>query len=162
MNNARLRQQECRKELKRKYFPSPFLSPQPPSPLPVKKTAATKIYIKTRSFCQPDCSVNVGQVPSQICQLPSEPRCAPGCWGAVREHLAKRSEMVAAFSGSIWKRKAESGWLCGCGGLPAGEEGSRARFLALPGPRPGLPESLAFPACERQVMQFLFARKAAP
>lgn len=159
MNNARLQQQECRKELKQKYFPSPF--PPPLHPPPVKKTAATKIYIKTRSFCQPACSVNVGQVPSQICQLPSEPRCAPGCWGAVGEHLAKRSEMAAAFSGSIRKGRAESSRLCGCGGLPAGEEGGRAWLLALPRARQGLPPSLAFPVCERQVMQFLFTRKAA-
>lgn len=31
MSNAQLWQQECRKELKQKYFPSPFLPPAPPA-----------------------------------------------------------------------------------------------------------------------------------
>lgn len=108
-----------------------------PAPAAGKQTTATQIYIKTCSFCQPDCSLNVGQVPAQICQLPSEPRCVPGCWGAGAEHLAGRTEVVAAFSGSMQKGRAESSQLYGCRGLPAGEE--------------GLPMSLA--ACGRQGMQ---------
>lgn len=96
----------------------------------VKKTTATKIYIKTCSFCQPDSSGNVGQVPSQICQLPSEPRTAPGCWGAGWELLTKHSEMVAAFSGSIQTNQASF----------AGME----VFRAQSGAWPGLPKSLTF------------------
>lgn len=158
MNNARLWQQECIKELKRKYFPCPFVSFPPLPPLPVKKTAATKIYIKTCSFCQPDCFVNVGQVPSQICHLPSEPCCAPRCWGAVHEHLAKCSEMVAAFLGSVWESRIKLAfWVRR---IARGQ--GRCQFLALPGAWPGLPKSLTIPACERQVIQFLFTRKAAP
>lgn len=158
MNNARLRQQECRKELKRKCFPCPFVSSPLLPPLPVKKTAATKIYIKTRSFCQPDCSVNVGQVPSQICHLPSEPRCAPRCWGAVHEHLAKRSEMVAAFLGSVRESRIKLAFRVRR--IARGQ--GRCQFLALPGAQSGLPKSLTIAGCERQVMQFLFTRKAAP
>lgn len=77
MNNMHCQQQECKEEIKRKYFPSPF----PPPPQPVKKTTATKVYIKTHSFCQPCCRGNVGQVPAQICQLPSEPAALLGALG---------------------------------------------------------------------------------
>lgn len=134
MSNSQLWQQECRKELKQKYFPSSF--PLPLQPL-MKKTTATKIYIKTCSFCQPDGSGNVGQVPSQICQLPSEPRTAPGCFGAGWEHLTKHSEMVAAFSGSIQMNQASF----------AGVEVFTPQF----GAQPGLPKYLILPTCERQM-----------
>lgn len=113
--------------------------PVPLQPLE-KKTAATKIYIKTCSFCQPDGSGNVGQIPSQICQLPSEPHSAPGCWGAGWEHLTKHSEMAAAFSASIQMNQASF----------AGVE----VFRAQSGAQPRLSKSLTFPTCEREVNQF--------
>lgn len=97
----------------------------------VKKTTATKIYIKTCSFCQPDGSGNVGQVPAQICQLPSEPCTEPGCWGAAWELLAEHREMAAAFSGSIQMNQ----------GSFAGVE----VFRGQSGAGPDLPKSLTFP-----------------
>lgn len=129
------------KSLNKNIFHLPSFPP-PLQPL-VKKTAATKIYIKTCSFCQPDGSGNVGQVPSQICQLPSEPHTALRCWDAGWEHLAKHSEMVAAFSGSIQMNQASF----------AGAEVFRAQFGAWP----DLPKSVTFPTCVRQANQFLFA-----
>lgn len=138
MHNSGSRNAE--KSLNKNIFHLPSF-PLPLQPL-VKKTAATRSYIKTCSFCQPDGSGNVGQVPSQICQLPSEPRTAPGCWAVGWEHLTKHSEVVAAFSGSIQMNQASF----------AGVE----VFRAQSGAWPGLPNSLT---CERQVNQFLFAAR---
>lgn len=123
MNNVRLQQQECRKELKRKYFPSPF-PPNPPSAAGEENRCHQNLY--KNSLILSTCLLGkcrAGTIPD----LPAPIRallCAR-VLGAVGEHLVKRSEMAAAFSGLIRKGRAEWSQLCGCRGLPVGEEGSR-------------------------------------